>query len=229
MAVMFELDNYKYRFYEDWSKVGTDVYLNGEEPEPEIDLSFVNQEFTYISMKKWMGSNKSPDLMFVDPEGKVSYSRFNFNSVGHVFFTGVNGFVDVGEDTGRYFIFKYRSTDDSYISFNALTSDYEHTNTGNNMATQTKPATNINAGEWEIAVIDFSTFINSGYGTKYSTDTENLKVWIRLTTGVSEIDVSYMAIVDDLDEASAFIKYKGDTTFVHYTDWSKTGTTVTIE
>ena len=62
----------------------------------------------------------------------------------------------------------------------------------------------------------------------YTTDAD-LAVWLRLTTGVTEIDISYMAIVDDLDEANTFIKYKGDSSFVHYTDWSKTGTTVTID
>ena len=73
-----------------------------------------------------------------------------------------------------------------------------------------------------------SVHVNSSSGTQYSTD-EDLNVWIRLTTGVSEIDISYCALVDDLEEAESFIDYKGDNTYVHYTDWSKVGTTVTID
>ena len=228
MVTMFELGDVGYRFYEDWSKVGTDVYLNGEEPEPEIDLSFVNQEFTFLSLKKWNGSTVSPDQLVVNSEEGVDFARFNFTSHGHVFLTGVNNFVELTGDTGRYFVIKYRSTNNTYISFNVLTSDYEWDNQGNNTATKSKPAANINAGQWETAVIDLSVFVNTTKDTKYTTDAD-LDVWLRFTTGVSEIDISYMAIVDDLNEASTFIKYKGDTSYVHYEDWSKTGTSVTID
>ena len=70
--------------------------------------------------------------------------------------------------------------------------------------------------------------ISNTFHPKYTTDAD-LNVWLRLTLSVSQIDIAYMAVVDDLNEADTFIKYKGDSSYVHYEDWSKTGTTVTIE
>ena len=49
------------------------------------------------------------------------------------------------------------------------------------------------------------------------------------STSVSQIDIAYAAIVDDLDEANTFIKYKGDSNYVHYTNWAEVGTTETIK
>ena len=224
MAAMFELDATQYRFYEDWSKPGVDVSLNGQEIEAPFDLGFVNQEFGILGMNVYNGTK----TLFVNTQEGIDYARFNFNNgQGHVFLLGANNFVGITGDTGRYLIIKYRSTNNTYISLNALTSDYPHTSTGSHMATQSKQPANINAGIWETAVIDMSTFKNGTSG-QYTTDAD-LNVWIRFTTGVSEIDISYCAIVDDLDEANAFIKYKGDAEFVQYTNWSQSGTTVKIK
>ena len=96
------------------------------------------------------------------------------------------------------------------------------------MATKAKPVANITPGVWETAVVDLSTFVNASKNSKYTTDAD-LDVWIRLTTAAEEIDIAYCAIVDDLDEAATFIEHKGDTSFVHYVDWTKTGETVTID
>ena len=198
--------------------------MNGLEPEKPFDSSFVNQEFGIIGMT---GYNSTP-VRHINTDEGIDFVRYNFSQTGHVFLHGSNNFVQITGDTGRYLILKYRSTNDGTISLNALTSDYEHTQTGANMATKTKPAQNINAGVWETAVIDLSVHVNSSSGTQYSTD-EDLNVWIRLTTGVSEIDISYCALVDDLEEAESFLDSKGDNTYVHYTDWSMAGETVTIE
>ena len=224
MAAMFELGATQYKFYEDWSKVGVDVSLNGLEPEKPFDDSFVNQEYGILGMT---GYNSTPVLHVKTDEG-VDFVRYNFSVQGHVFLTGQNNFIGVSGDTGRYLVLKYRATNNAYISLNALTSDFEYDESGKTMATKTKSVENINPGVWEVAVIDLSVHTNSTYGTQYTTDTD-LDVWIRLTTAAEEIDISYCAIVDDLDEAAAFIDYKGDTSYVHYTDWSKTGITVTID
>ena len=224
MAAMFELGATQYKFYEDWSKVGVDVSLNGLEPEKPFDDSFVNQEYGILGMT---GYNSTPVLHVKTDEG-VDFVRYNFSVQGHVFLTGQNNFIGVSGDTGRYLVLKYRATNNAYISLNALTSDFEYDGSGKTMATKTKSVENINPGVWEVAVIDLSVHTNSTYGTQYTTDTD-LDVWIRLTTAAEEIDISYCAIVDDLDEAAAFIDYKGDTSYVHYTDWSKTGITVTID
>ena len=230
MAAMLELGATQYRLYEDWSKVGTDVSLNGQEPEVPIDLSFVNQEFGILGMGVYNGTKSS---LPITEEG-VDFMRFNFTETGHVLFYGNNklaagnNFIDITGDTGRYFIVKYRSTNNANIILEALTSDYEYDDAGSNLAMKTKTAGKIQSGVWETAVIDLSVFTNSSKGTQYTTDAD-LNVWIRFTTGASEIDISYIAIVDDLDEANTFIKYKGDTSFVHYIDWSKTGTTVAVQ
>lgn len=224
MAAMFELGATQYRFYEDWSKVGVDVSLNGLEIEEPFDTSFVNQEYGILGMT---GYNSTPVLHVKTDEG-VDFVRYNFSVQGHVFLTGTNNFIGVNGDTGRYLIFKYRATNNAYIAINALTSDYTYDSAGSYMATKAKPVANITPGVWETAVVDLSTFVNASKNSKYTTDAD-LDVWIRLTTAAEEIDISYCAIVDDLDEAAAFIEYKGDTSFVHYVDWTSTGETVTID
>ncbi|MBP3376302.1 MAG: hypothetical protein J6L83_06015 [Clostridia bacterium] len=224
MAAMLELNATQYTFYEDWSGLGTDVSLNGLEIEEPIDLSYVNQEFGIIGMSSY---NATKTLFFNTDEG-IDYARFNFKVDGHVYITGSNNFVELTGDTGRYFIIKYRSTNDDDININALTSDYPHTDTGANMSTLIKQNDTINSGVWEVAVIDMSAFKDINKGTQYTIDAD-LKIWLRLTTSVSQIDIAYAAIVDDLDEANTFIKYKGDSNYVHYTNWAEVGTTETIK
>ena len=239
MAAMFELGATQYRYYEDWSKPGTDFSLNGKEIEKPFDPSFVNQEFGILGMS---GYNATKTL-FINTADGVDFARFNFEKDGHVFLLGSNGYVDITGDTGRYLVFKYRSTNNNRISLNAQTSDHIYDGSGNTIPTQTKNAGNILNNEWEVAVVDLSGFSktytqsnpenNAYYDGQahtytYTTDAD-LDVWIRLTTAVSQIDISYVAIVDDLNEASDFIEYKGDTEYVHYTNWSKAGTTITID
>lgn len=73
-------------------------------------------------------------LLVANDNESESFANKNYTVVCNS--TGSNNFVGITGDTGRYLILKYRSTNNAYIQIDALTSDYEHTQTGANMATQ---------------------------------------------------------------------------------------------
>jgi hypothetical protein len=168
------------------------------------------------------GGPKTPTGTMVKDEDGTVYNRFDIAKGGHVFFKGSNVLSDIGGDTGNYLVFKYRAGKDR-LSLEMQTSDlpYNSSTPYKTMVQITKDAANVPDG-WEVAVIDLSQY------SSYTRDAE-LGVLIRITTSNNVIDISYAALVDDIAEAERYVKIMGDTTYIHYTDWSGTGTSHTIK
>ena len=113
-------------------------------------------------------------------------------------------------DTGRYAVLKVRA-DGRNFAFDAQTGDF-----GSHKST-TYLASEEDAGEWLIFVIDLNGFENVA-GTKgYTTDSEQ-NVKFRLTTEGTKkdeagwyiedpytVDIAYFAVVDDIAEAESLI------------------------
>lgn len=225
---MVKLGVSEYTYYENWSKKGERVSLSGqdivEEPAPEkTDLSYVNHNFNLLVMKMYNGSSivNPSEIMHIDDNG-LSYNVFNFSKTGHIFLKGSNTLVPINRDTGNYLVIKYKAANNSYLSLEMQTSDlsFNSSTPYKTLTTLTKSSGNIPDG-WEVAVIDLSKF------PSYQRDSD-LDVLIRITTACEYVHISYAAIVDDVAEAEKYVGDMGDSSYVYYEDWSKTGTATPI-
>ena len=218
----FKLGIGKMVIYDDFSAAGEKVYLTDEAYKEDLkaSLDYVNLIYNTSTFKKYeSGTNKTtdPDLKDAKDADGTEFIRFSFATNGHVFFNGANGAVSPSEDSGRYFIMKYRTSADSHITFEATTSDK------NTLSKVTKEAS-LMPSEWEIAIIDLSKFAN------YTIDSDN-GIYIRFTTTLSSLDISFAAVVDTIDEAKDYISVgsPSDTSYVLYENWATTGTVGTID
>lgn len=182
---------------------------------------YYNHSFDLSAMKNYNGKMQAGLL-----EGGISFNRYNFidkngNPInGHVFISGNDYANKIVTDSGRYLIFKFRSTADYGISFNLRTNDY-----GTNLAesgrgyvyTVSRTASLIQKDCWEVAVIDLAQFL------RYTTGT-NIGVQVRITTTMSEIDIADVTIVDSISDANLYILTKlGDTEYMFYERWDEAG------
>ena len=161
-------------------------------------------------------------LLKTDEDGTV-YNHFEFTQTGHIFFKGSNTLVPIQGDTGNYLVIKYRAANNSYLSLEMQTSDlpYASSTPYKTMTTATKAAESIK-NEWEVAVIDLAKF------PSYQRDSD-YNVLIRITTTCSYVDIAYIALVDDVDEAERYTRAMGDSEYFYYSDWSKTGTQTSLK
>ncbi|MBE6646277.1 MAG: hypothetical protein E7611_01390 [Ruminococcaceae bacterium] len=212
----FKLSSGKMYVYDNFAEMGETVYLTQKayEEDQKKKLDYVNHIYDISNMKMFLSVGNittNPSLVNVeDPDG-VRYTRFCFTSDGHVFFDGSNEPISINGDSGRYLVMKYRTLNSTNrISINARTSDKSQ------LSTITK-ASSLFPDTWEVAVIDLSQFVN------YSTDSNN-NVLIRITSMCENLDISYAAIVDDIDEAEQYADAMGnDSAYVLYKNWAAAG------
>ena len=218
MIARFKLGQGKMIVYENFAQKGETVYLTEEAYYEDLkaSLDYVNLNYDMSTFRKYLSANNStnlPDKINTDDGDGIKYTRFCFTSNGHVFFNGANGAVSTKGGSGRYFIMMYRAKNNSHITFEATTSDK------NTLSKITREASLMPQG-WEIAVIDLSQFAN------YTVNSDN-NAYIRFTSTCEYLDISYAAIVDNLDEVTDYISVMSpyNTSYVLYENWATTGQT----
>ena len=216
MIARFKLGQGKMIVYEDFSAKGETVYLTEEAYYEDLkaSLDYVNLNYDMSTFRKYLSANNStnlPDKINVDDGDGIKYTRFCFTSNGHVFFNGANGAVSTVGGSGRYFIMKYRATNNSHITFEATTSDK------NTLSKITRPA-ELMPEKWEIAVVDLAQFAN------YTTNSDN-NVYIRFTSTCDSLDIAFAAVVDTIQEAEDYISVvsRNDTSYILYENWATAG------
>ncbi len=140
-----------------------------------------------------------------------AYVDQNFSFINHSFdISGIrkyNGFSWSGPDS---------TGNDNGIAY----SHFNFTSSGHII---TKEAA-LMPSQWEIAVVDLSQFAN------YTCNSDN-SAYIRFTSTCENLDISFAAIVDDLDEAAFYLSMvsPSDTSYVLYENWAKAGVTCTLD
>ena len=187
---------------------------------------YSNHTFDLDQMKNYNGKMQTG----LSEDG-ISFSRYNFidkngNPInGHVFISGNDYANRIVTDSGRYLIFKFRSTGDYGISFNMRTNDYgtDLAESGRNyVSTVSRSASSIKKGAWEVAVIDLAQFAHYTTGV-------NIGVQVRITTTMSEIDIADVTIVDTLADANLYIISElGDSEYVFYERWDEKGVRTSV-
>ena len=186
---------------------------------------YYNHSFDLSKMKNYNGQMQTG----LSEDG-ISFSRYNFIDKngkpinGHVFISGDDYANKIITGSGRYLIFKFRSTADYGITFNMRTNDY-----GTNLAESGKgyvssvsrSAVSLSTG-WETAVIDLSQFAHYTTGI-------NIGVQVRITTTASEIDIANVTIVDTISDANLYILSElGEAEYYFYERWDMQGVRTSI-
>ena len=158
-------------------------------------------------------------------EGDVAFSRFIINAnkgAGHIYVHGhtqTNPYAFNGS-SGRYLVMKIRSSGNIKYTLDMATV------AGGQKATGSRSASGLGIdNQWQTIVFDLTWFANY---TAYSNSTDGLVFRITCsggTIGQDYIDISYFAIVDDLEEAQQII---GEDTYQYYkkgVGWNTLGKT----
>ena len=186
---------------------------------------YYNHSFDLSKMKNYNGQMQTG----LSEDG-ISFSRYNFIDKngkpidGHVFISKDDYANKIITGSGRYLIFKFRSTADYGITFNMRTNDY-----GTNLpesgkgyvSSVSRSAVSLSTG-WETAVIDLSQFAHYTTGI-------NIGVQVRITTTASEIDIANVTIVDTISDANLYILSElGEAEYYFYERWDMQGVRTSI-
>ncbi len=186
---------------------------------------YYNHSFNLSEMKNYNGKMQTGLS-----ENGISFSRYNFIDNngdpinGHVFISGNDYANRIVTDSGRYLIFKFRSSADYSISFNMRTNDYgtDLAESGKGYVSSVSKSANTLSTDWEVAVIDLAQFAHYTTGT-------NIGVQVRITTSASEIDIADVTIVDTISDANLYILSElGDAEYYFYERWDMPGVRMSI-
>ena len=186
---------------------------------------YYNHSFDLNKMKNYNGQMQTG----LSEDG-ISFSRYNFidkngNPInGHVFISGDDYANRIVTDSGRYLIFKFRSTADYSIAFNMRTNDYgtNVAESGKGYVSSVSRTASSLSTDWETAVIDLAQFDHYTTGT-------HIGVQVRITTTASEIDIADVTIVDTISDANLYILSElGEAEYYFYERWDMQGVRTSI-
>ena len=197
----------------------------------EKDLGSINIEglnYYRSANKLWACDYKNGHYAFTSKymtEGDVAFSRFIINGnkgAGHIYVHGntQTSPYEFNGSSGRYLVMKVRSSGNIKYTLELATVNNGQKATGSRNAA----ALGID-NQWQTIVFDLTWFANY---TVYSDSTDGLVFRITSSSGTigqDYIDISYFAIVDDLDEAKQVI---GEDTYQYYkknVGWATLGNT----
>ncbi len=192
----------------------------------EIDITDANyfRSAAQLWLSDYSGGHYSFTSSAVCSDGDFPYSRFLYNEKhggggGHIY---VHGHTNSNPkpfngSSGRYLVMKIRSSGNITYRLELSTNSSTYTSNGNKAASG-----------WQTVVIDLES-----YSTNYSVNDLNTDGFVfRITcekavANVDYIDIAYIAVVDDLNEAKTVIG-KDDATCQYYKNgvaWSNAGIT----